>query len=133
MINITLHRCYNECMKIGNSETMKGGEHIMSVKDIERRINMKERLTIRKRGQVTLPKSFIERFGLEEGDSLELEVNNKGEVIVVPMVQVPASQKWFWDNEWQQGEQEAEEDIKAGRVRKFDHVNDLIADLESDD
>lgn len=133
MINITLHRCYNECMKIRNSETMKRGEHIMSVKDIERRINMKERLTIRKRGQVTLPKSFIERFGLEEGDSLELEVNNKGEVIVVPMVQVPASQKWFWDNEWQQGEQEAEEDIKAGRVRKFDNVNDLIADLESDD
>lgn len=112
---------------------MKRREHIMSAKDIERRINMKERLTIRKRGQVTLPKSFIERFGLEEGDSLELEVNNKGEVIVVPMVQVPASQKWFWENEWQQGEQEAEEDIKAGRVRKFDNVNDLIADLERDD
>lgn len=54
----------------------------MSVKDIEGRVNMKERLTIRKRGQVTLPKSFIEKYNLEEGDSLELEVTNDGEVKV---------------------------------------------------
>lgn len=120
-------------MIIGKSEIMKGSEHIMSVKDIERRVNMKERLTIRKRGQVTLPKSFLEKFDLKEGDSLELEVNHKGEVVVVPMVQVPANQKWFWSDEWQQGEQEANEDIKAGRVKQFDNVHDLITDLESED
>lgn len=105
----------------------------MSVKNAERRVNMKERLTIRKRGQITLPKSFIEKFGLQEGDSLELEVNENGEVVIVPMVQVPASQKWFWTEEWQQGEREAEEDIQSGNVKRFDDVHDLIAELESDD
>lgn len=120
-------------MKISHSEIMRRREHIMSIKDLERRVNMKERLTIRKRGQVTLPKSFIERFGLEEGDSLDLEINQEGEITVVPMVQVPASQKWFWNDEWQQGEREADKDIIAGRVKEFDNVNDLIADLESDE
>lgn len=105
----------------------------MSVKDTERRVNVKERLTIRKRGQITLPKSFIEKFDLQEGDSLELGINDDGDITVVPMVQIPASQKWFWTEEWQQGEREAEEDISRGNVKKFDNVHDLIAELESDD
>lgn len=105
----------------------------MSVKDKERRVNVKERLTIRKRGQITLPKSFIDRFDLQEGDSLELEINDAGDITVVPMVQIPASQKWFWTEDWQQGEREAEEDIRRGDVKKFDNVHDLIAELESDD
>lgn len=88
----------------------------MAVKMPERRDNMKERLTIRKRGQITLPKAIIESFDLKEGDTLELEMNEHGEIILVPMFQVPVSQKWFWTEEWQQGEREADADIKAGRL-----------------
>lgn len=98
----------------------------------ERGIDMKERLTIRKRGQVTLPKSFLEKFNLGEGDILELEVNKKGEITVTPMVNVPSSQKWFWTEEWQEGEEEADRDIRTGRVKSFNNVEDLIDDLESD-
>ena len=45
----------------------------------------------------------------------------------------------LWDNEddavyddpeWQQGEREADEDIRAGRVKEFASVEDLIRDLE---
>ena len=120
-------------MNFRKSETTKGSEHIMTLNDTERRVNVKERLIIRKRGQITLPKSFIERFGLQEGDSLELEINDDGDITVVPMVQIPASQKWFWTEEWQQGEREAEEDIRRGNVKKFDDIHDLIEELESDD
>lgn len=105
----------------------------MSVKDIERRDSMKERIIIRKRGQITLPKSFIEKFNLQEGDTLDLEVNDDGEITVVPMVQVPASQKWFWTKEWQEGEREAEEDLRNRNVKQFEDVHDLITELESDD
>jgi hypothetical protein len=45
----------------------------------------------------------------------------------------PDDQKYFWTKEWQQGEREADEDIKAGRVKKFTNVNDLFADLDSDE
>ena len=98
----------------------------------ERGIDMKEHLIIRKRGQVTLSKSFLEKFNLEEGDILELEVNKKGEITVTPMVNVPSSQKWFWTEEWQKGEEEADRDIRTGRVKSFNNVEDLIDDLDSD-
>ncbi|MHA6250383.1 AbrB/MazE/SpoVT family DNA-binding domain-containing protein [Oceanobacillus sp. CAU 1775] len=96
-------------------------------------MSVKERLTIQKRGQITLPKSFIEKFDLQERDSLELEISDNGDITVVPVVQIPASQKWFWSEEWQKGEREAEEDISRGNVKKFDDVHDLIAELKTDD
>jgi hypothetical protein len=44
---------------------------------------------------------------------------------------VPNDQRWFWSKEWQAMEREADEDIKAGRVKRFDNVEDLIADLHT--
>ena len=40
------------------------------------------------------------------------------------------SQAYFWTKEWQAAEREADEDIKAGRVKSFDSVEELIKDLE---
>jgi hypothetical protein len=42
-------------------------------------------------------------------------------------------QAWFWTKEWQEGEREAEEDIKNGRVKSFSNVHDLIAELDSEE
>lgn len=94
---------------------------------------MKERLTIRKKGQVTLPKSILERFGLNEGDTLELEVKENGEITVVPLMQIPISQSWFWTESWQKAEAEAESDIKNGHVKSFNNIDDLLADLDSNE
>lgn len=99
----------------------------------ERRDILKERMTIRKRGQITLPKSVLDRFNLGEGDTLELSVGENGEITVVPMVQVPANQKWFWTDEWQEGEQEADKNIKSGNVKSFDKVEDALEWLDSDE
>lgn len=99
----------------------------------ERRDNMKERLTIRKRGQITLPKSVLDRFNLGEGDTLELSVSENGEITVVPMLQVPANQKWFWTEEWQEGEREADENIKSGNVKSFDNIEDALHWLDDDE
>lgn len=120
-------------MKIRKKEILKGVEHIMAIKETERRVNMKEYLTIRKRGQITLPKSIIEKLDLQEGDQLELEVNDRGEMKIVPTIQIPKDQAWFWTEEWQKGEREADEDIKTGRVKSFENVNEAIHWLESDD
>jgi AbrB family looped-hinge helix DNA binding protein len=84
-------------------------------------------------GQITLPESILERFDLDEGDILEFSVDENGVITVTPLVQVPDSERWFWTEEWQKGETEANEDIKAGRMKSFDNVDDLIAELNSDE
>ena len=40
------------------------------------------------------------------------------------------SRVFDWTKEWQAAEKEADEDIKAGRVKSFDSVEELIKDLE---
>lgn len=42
---------------------------------------------------------------------------------------IDTSQAWFWTKEWQARERKADEDIKKGRIKKFDSVEDLIKDL----
>jgi len=41
------------------------------------------------------------------------------------------SQAYFWSEEWQRAELESSEDIKMGRVKTFNSVDDLIAELQS--
>lgn len=105
----------------------------MALKDSERRINVKEYLTIRKREKITLPKSIIRKLDLQEGDQLEVEINDRGEMKLVPTIQVPEDQAWFWTEEWQKDEKEADEDIKAGRVKSFENVDEVLHWLESDE
>ncbi len=40
------------------------------------------------------------------------------------------SQAYFWTKEWQAAEKKASEDIKAGRVKSFATVEELIKYLE---
>lgn len=41
-------------------------------------------------------------------------------------------QSWFWTNEWQQRIAEAINDLKEGRFKECDDVEDLIADLDTE-
>ncbi len=42
------------------------------------------------------------------------------------------SQAWFWTPEWQAKEREADEDIAAGRVRRFMSDEEFLASLEEE-
>jgi len=41
-------------------------------------------------------------------------------------------QSWFWTDEWQQRIAEAMNDLKEGRFKEYDYVEELIADLNSE-
>lgn len=77
------------------------------------------------RRQVTIPKEIIEQLGIKPGDYVEITRKNRSIVIT------PSEDAWFWSKEWQEKEREADEDIKAGRVKRFKNIKELIKDLNS--
>ena len=83
---------------------------------------------VTRHGQITLPASVRERLGIEEGDLVEIDVEDE-RAVLIPKKLVDKSQAYFWTRKWQEGERAADEDIKAGRVKTFDSVDKLIKDL----
>jgi len=77
------------------------------------------RTTLRAKGQLTLPDDIRKAARLEEGDLLEAEITAEG-ILLRPQKLIDATQAWFWAPEWQQGEREADADIAAGRVERFE-------------
>ncbi len=89
-------------------------------------------IRLRKRGQLTLPEEIRLKFRLEEGDSFDVKIRGH-EIILIPYKRVPLDQAWFWTKEWQVKEQEADEDLAAGRYEDYDTVDDLLEDLRRED
>jgi AbrB family looped-hinge helix DNA binding protein len=89
-------------------------------------------LQIRDNGQITLPTSIRRKTNLKSGDLLEVNIESDGSIRLTPQVAIDRSQAYFWTKRWQEGERLAEEDIHSGRVKIFENVDDLIADLKSD-
>lgn len=46
------------------------------------------------------------------------------------MTEIPASQAWFWTEEWQAGEREADAEIAAGLGTVYDSGEEFLAALE---
>lgn len=83
-------------------------------------------------GQITLPVSLRRAAGIDIGDYVEVSVTDEGIVLRSKAV-IDKSQAYFWTVAWQQGEREAQEDIDTGQTRSFDSIDELIADLDSED
>jgi hypothetical protein len=47
----------------------------------------------------------------------------------MPKRLIDRSQAYFWTKRWQEGEREADEDIRAGCVKTFVSVDELIKEL----
>ncbi|HEX5493434.1 MAG TPA: hypothetical protein VFX70_02520 [Mycobacteriales bacterium] len=43
----------------------------------------------------------------------------------------PANEAWFWSAGWQAAEAEAEADIREGRTRAFDSMDDMFAEFDA--
>lgn len=78
------------------------------------------------RGTVVLPKEV--RLDVEY---VEVVRRPDGVIELRPQIAVDASQSWFWTERWQQMEREADADLAAGRVRRYEDVDAFIEDLEN--
>lgn len=84
---------------------------------------------LRARGQLTLPSYIREKLQLEEGSLVLAKVVNQA-IVLIPQETVDKEQSWFWQERWQKLEAEAEEDIRQGRVKSFDSVEELFNEIE---
>jgi AbrB family looped-hinge helix DNA binding protein len=83
---------------------------------------------VTRNGQITLPSSIRKALAIEEGDMIEIEVVDE-KAVLLPKKLVDKTQAYFWTQEWQKGEKQASDDIRAGRVKVFDTVDELLEDL----
>lgn len=85
-------------------------------------------IMVQKRGVVSLG-LLKDHMPLKDGDIFQVQLEN-GKIVLVPMKLVPAEQAWFWTDKWQEGEKEADDNIKTGKVKSFDNIDDLLEDLD---
>lgn len=85
---------------------------------------------VNKHGQVTIPADLRRAANIEIGDYVEFRIVD-GMIQMLVKNLIDKDQAYFWTKEWQEGELEADADIKAGRVKAFDSVDELIEELNS--
>ena len=65
--------------------------------------------------QITIAKDIFEALDLKVGDFLDAHIKDNT-IVLVPQKLIPKDQAWFWTEEWQKGEKEADDDIREGRL-----------------
>ncbi len=88
------------------------------------------RVTLRAKGQLTLPEEICAAAHLAEGDLLDAEITDEG-ILLRPEKATDATQAWFWTPEWQAGEREADADLAAGRGDTFESGEEFLDALRT--
>jgi antitoxin MazE len=89
-------------------------------------------IAVQQRGVMTLPAELRKRHHLDQpGAQVRVVERADGVIELHPELPVAADQVWFWTDRWQQMERAADQDVAAGRVARFDDVDDFLADLDA--
>ena len=89
-----------------------------------------ERAQLRGKGQFTLPAQVRRALHLAEGDEVEFTVHRDGQVTLRGLTAIPTDQRWFWTEQWQDGEREASSAISAGNTTSYDSTEEFLAALD---
>ena len=90
-------------------------------------------LQVKRNGEITLPFALRNKAKLKEGDLLEVILEVDGTVRLVPQRSANDSQAYFWTRRWQDGEREAEDDLRNGRFEEFETMDDAVKFLDEMD
>ncbi len=86
---------------------------------------------VQSRGVVALPAEVRRRLHLDEpGAQVEITERGDGVLELRPSLPVPADQRWFWSERWQQREREVDDHVAAGRVAVHDDGDALLEHLD---
>ena len=91
-----------------------------------------ELVKVTRGGQVTIPATLRRQAGIKIGDYLEVQVVD-GQLRLLPKQVIDKDQAYFWTAAWQEGEREAEQDLREGRTEEFETLDALFADLDEEE
>lgn len=88
-------------------------------------------LGVQGRGTIALPADVRRRLHLDEpGAQLEMTERADGVIELRPALPVPADQRWFWTERWQEREREVDDQVAAGHVTVFESTEDFLLHLD---
>ncbi|MEK7103926.1 MAG: AbrB/MazE/SpoVT family DNA-binding domain-containing protein [Patescibacteria group bacterium] len=90
--------------------------------------NLMPLVQVKSKSQITLPQKVRKFLGIQEGDYLEVKIE-KDAVVLKPKTILDKFPIFELSLSGEAMLQEALDDVKAGRVKKFNNVKDLISDL----
>ena len=77
-----------------------------------------------------MPANVRRRLHLDEqGAQLEMTERADGVIELRAALPVPAEQRWFWTERWQEREREVDGHVDAGRVMVHDSTEDFLDHL----
>lgn len=86
---------------------------------------------VQARGVVALPAEVRRRFHLDEpGAQVEIIERNDGVLELRPSLPVPADQRWYWTERWQNREREVEAHVTADEVTVHRDGQAMLAHLD---
>ena len=88
------------------------------------------RIEVRRRNQITLPKTLTKTLAINEGDILEYIIEN-GKIIITPKMLIPKDQAWYWSKEWQAAEIEIDKELADKGHAKEQSIEELIGELKN--
>jgi antitoxin MazE len=86
---------------------------------------------LRRRSQITLPSDVVKKMRLQEGDNLDIAIE-EDRIVIKPVIVIDRSQVWFWSEEWQKKELEVDKQKKGGKIQKASDKKDLFNKLGLD-
>ena len=83
-------------------------------------------ITLQKRGTITISREWREKLGIEPGDPLDVTIEG-GRLVLTPVAIVPRTIRLTPKGERKLAE--AEEDIRQGRITRYDTVEEMLKDF----
>lgn len=73
---------------------------------------------VKSKFQIVIPDDVRKKLKVNVGDTLQIDEKD-GTLLIRPVIVVDKAQAYFWTDEWQKGEKEAEVAKKKGDSKEF--------------
>jgi len=72
-------------------------------------------MKISPQGQIRIPKKIMLTLGIEKGDYVEVDIEER-QIVLKPRKLIDPSQSWYWTREWQKMEVDVDTEIERDQL-----------------